>query len=112
MKTDDDSHHHFSAEGGRSRGRGNNKALPYEDPTLPAMERAKDLVGRLSLQQQVGLLLATNQRTGGVNTSDVSIPDYNWCVGVAGFPFSCLFVPSLSWQLIPSRLSRACLGNK
>ena len=52
--------------------------LPYLDPTLPATKRAQDLVGRLSLQQQVDLLLATNQRTGGVNTSDVHIRPYNW----------------------------------
>jgi beta-glucosidase len=52
--------------------------LPYLDPTLPAMKRAQDLVQRLSLEQQVELLLATNQRTGGVNTSDIHIRSYNW----------------------------------
>lgn len=52
--------------------------LPYLDPTLPAMKRAQDLVARLSLEQQVELLLATNQRTGGVNTNDVHIRPYNW----------------------------------
>lgn len=52
--------------------------LPYLDPTLPAMARAQDLVARLTLEQQVELLLATNQRTGGVNTTDITIRDYNW----------------------------------
>ena len=38
--------------------------LPYLDPSLPPDVRAKDLVGRLSLEQQIELLLAQNKRTG------------------------------------------------
>ena len=40
-------------------------ALPYMDPLLDPLQRAKDLVARLSLEDQVGLLLrlARSSRT-------------------------------------------------
>ena len=61
---------------------------PYMDPGLPPEHRAKDLVSRLSLEQQVGLLLSSSDRSGGVSSSDIAgcsagsgcanITDYKW----------------------------------
>jgi hypothetical protein len=48
----------------------------YLDTTLGPEQRAKDLVSRLSLEQQVNLLLAQAKRTGGV--PEYNITDYNW----------------------------------
>jgi beta-glucosidase len=63
--------------------------LPFMDPTLTPDARARDLVGRLSLEQQVGMLVASTGRRGGVAAKDISgcaaadsgcrnISDYNW----------------------------------
>eukprot|EP00040_Diaphanoeca_grandis_P034225 m.211563 g.211563 ORF g.211563 m.211563 type:complete len:785 (+) comp33104_c4_seq50:2401-4755(+) len=49
---------------------------PYLDTSLSPDQRAKDLVNRLTLEQQVGLLLATDKRSGGV--PEYNISDYNW----------------------------------
>ena len=62
--------------------------LPYMDPALTPDARAKDLAGRLSLEQQVALLFAGVGRSGGVGSSNISgcaagsgcanITDYKW----------------------------------
>ncbi|WP_330475198.1 glycoside hydrolase family 3 protein [Terrabacter sp. C0L_2] len=38
---------------------GNGRMDPYEDPRLPVEERVEDLLGRLSLQEKVGLMFQT-----------------------------------------------------
>ena len=49
---------------------------PYQNISLPFWDRAADLVGRLTLTQQVELLLAQDAQTGGVPEFDIN--DYNW----------------------------------
>jgi beta-glucosidase len=48
----------------------------YLDTTATPEQRAKSLVAKLTLEQQVGLLLAQDKRTGGV--AEYNISDYNW----------------------------------
>jgi beta-glucosidase len=62
--------------------------LPFMDPALSPEQRAKDLVARLMLEDQVGLLLASNGRSGGIASANISgctaeagctnITDYKW----------------------------------
>jgi len=49
---------------------------PFQNTSLPFWDRAADLVSRLTLAQQVELLLAQDARTGGV--PEFNISDYNW----------------------------------
>ena len=46
--------------------------LPFMDPALAPEQRAKDLVARLTLDDQVGLLLASSGRSGGVASVNIS----------------------------------------
>jgi beta-glucosidase-like glycosyl hydrolase len=49
-----------SSEGVRFRDlNGNGRMDPYEDPRLPVTERVADLLGRLSLEEKVGLMFQT-----------------------------------------------------
>ena len=50
--------------------------FPFQNTSLPAWDRAGDLVSRLNLSEQVNLLLATDARTGAVPRFNVT--DYNW----------------------------------
>lgn len=62
--------------------------LPYMNPALDPQQRAKDLVSRLSLEDQVGLLLSSSARSGGVAAANITgcvadgscdnITDYKW----------------------------------
>ena len=38
---------------------GNGRMDPYEDPRLPVAERVEDLLGRLSIEEKVGLMFQT-----------------------------------------------------
>jgi len=43
---------------------GNGKLDPYEDWRLPSIERAKDLVSKMNLDEKVGMMMITTQNTG------------------------------------------------
>jgi beta-glucosidase len=49
------------------------QSLPYQDPKLPAAQRAADLVGRMTLEEKAGQL-----RHAAPAIPRLSVPAYNW----------------------------------
>ena len=49
------------------------KPLPYMDPALPTVERAADLVGRLTLEEKVSEMM-----NGSAAIPRLGVPAYNW----------------------------------
>ena len=46
---------------------------PFNDPKLPADQRIEDLLGRLTLEEKVGMMM-----NGSAGVERLGIPDYNW----------------------------------
>ena len=49
------------------------QVLPYQDPALPAEQRADDLLGRLTLEEKVSLMM-----NGSAAVSRLGIPQFEW----------------------------------
>lgn len=46
---------------------------PFNDPKLPVDQRIEDLLGRLTLEEKVGMMM-----NGSTGVERLGIPDYNW----------------------------------
>eukprot|EP01051_Picozoa_sp_SAG22_P000175 SAG22_NODE_3_length_48349_cov_158.681180_36_plen_487_part_00 len=81
--------------------------LPFCDPTLPPLVRARDLVSRLSLEEKY------NQTTSnGPAVVRLGIDQYNYhSEGLHGLRTGCLDEPAVNTTLFPQTTGMAATGN-